>query len=828
MSSQIYNHKHLQPTGAATQGQPHQAPMISRLDHAFDSIRAEFEGLQAEVIALRAQRDDYENKVTSQVNELNIIRQSLYDLETQHGKIRSQYEDEVRALKAELDSYKRRGQEPLGLASLGRDRDRDIVARERERELALARDRELREREARERDARERDRDRDRDVVMAPAGSSRGDAHGREALGLGRPPINAPGGPPPGPGGEPLGPLALTPHAGPVGLGVGAGPGGGGGYGDPFYRERERERDRERDRERERNVLDRDLTRERDRERERDRDGRDVKRIKTERMKSDRQDQFSPSMGAQLPPSHLPTPHHLHQSISLGPAAPLPPPPSSNGAPPTPSGQPNSVAQATPKLPPTPSAGGPPYTNGPGGPGQGPGGPGQPGPGQEGANGAAGPQPYPPTPTAGSSAAAEGGAGPVATLPPPPQGASSSNPIPPMPVDLSMDPHGVPPDLKKEGPDWFAIFTPAGGEGRDGQKKRALDVQLVHTLMHESVVCCVRFSADGKYLATGCNRTAQIYDTKTGQKTCVLVDEQASKTGDLYIRSVCFSPDGKFLATGAEDKQIRIWDIASKRIRTVFEGHQQEIYSLDFSRDGRLIVSGSGDRTARIWDMNDGRIDKVLNIPEPENVDAGVTSVCISPDGRLVAAGSLDTVVRIWDVQTGQLVERLRGHRDSVYSVAFTPDGLGLVSGSLDKTLKYWDVRPILRRDASSSSSARLTPGGAGAGAGGKGEGAGEKGSQCTKNFTGHKDYVLSVAVSHDGKWVVSGSKDRGVQFWDANSAMAQCMLQGHKNSVDKWTDADLDLAPHLVISIDLSPAGNVLATGSGDWQARIWTYTTL
>lgn len=54
-----------------------------------------------------------------------------------------------------------------------------------------------------------------------------------------------------------------------------------------------------------------------------------------------------------------------------------------------------------------------------------------------------------------------------------------------MPVDLSMDPHSVPPELKKEGPDWFAIFTQAGGEGRDGQKKRALDVQLVHTLMHE-------------------------------------------------------------------------------------------------------------------------------------------------------------------------------------------------------------------------------------------------------------------------------------------------------------------------------------------------------
>ena len=37
-----------------------------------------------------------------------------------------------------------------------------------------------------------------------------------------------------------------------------------------------------------------------------------------------------------------------------------------------------------------------------------------------------------------------------------------------------------------------------------------------------------------------------------------MVDDAASKTGDLYIRSVCFSPDGKYLATGAEDKQIRV------------------------------------------------------------------------------------------------------------------------------------------------------------------------------------------------------------------------------------------------------------------------------
>lgn len=117
-----------------------------------------------------------------------------------------------------------------------------------------------------------------------------------------------------------------------------------------------------------------------------------------------------------------------------------------------------------------------------------------------------------------------------------------------------------------------------------------------------SVVCCVKFSQDGKLLATGCNRVAQIFDAVTGSKMMTLSEDISPKDGDLYIRSVCFSPDSKYLATGAEDKMIRVWDIQRKKIKWALPGHDQDIYSLDWSRDGRYIVSGSGDRTVRVSD----------------------------------------------------------------------------------------------------------------------------------------------------------------------------------------------------------------------------------
>jgi len=65
--------------------------------------------------------------------------------------------------------------------------------------------------------------------------------------------------------------------------------------------------------------------------------------------------------------------------------------------------------------------------------------------------------------------------------------------------------------------DWNVVHNP--------NSSTKMHIELRHTLEHDSVVCCVRFSNDGRYIATGCNKTAVLYDAVTGKRIAMFSNE---------------------------------------------------------------------------------------------------------------------------------------------------------------------------------------------------------------------------------------------------------------------------------------------------------------
>ena len=72
----------------------------------------------------------------------------------------------------------------------------------------------------------------------------------------------------------------------------------------------------------------------------------------------------------------------------------------------------------------------------------------------------------------------------------------------------------------------------------------------------------------------------------------------------------------------------------------------------------------------------------------------------------------------------------------------------------------------------------------------------------------GHTSAVRSVAISPDGKRIVTGSRDNTARVWEAASGKELLTLKGHQDSVD---------------SVAISPDGKRIVTGSYDRTARVW-----
>jgi WD40 repeat protein len=77
----------------------------------------------------------------------------------------------------------------------------------------------------------------------------------------------------------------------------------------------------------------------------------------------------------------------------------------------------------------------------------------------------------------------------------------------------------------------------------------------------------------------------------------------------------------------------------------------------------------------------------------------------------------------------------------------------------------------------------------------------------------GHNGFVTSVAFSPNGKHIASGSNDKTIRVWDADTSQSVSgPFTGHNNSVT---------------SVAFSPDGKHIASGSYDKTIRVWDVDT-
>ncbi len=201
------------------------------------------------------------------------------------------------------------------------------------------------------------------------------------------------------------------------------------------------------------------------------------------------------------------------------------------------------------------------------------------------------------------------------------------------------------------------------------------------------------FSQDGGFLATGGDRTVRIWDTKTGHMIAGLNDHSDQVT------CAAISADGQLLVSaGGEvtvegrrrdgsDFDLRLWDLAGKRLLHRLTGHTGPVWGVAVSTDKRFALSGGKDATLRLWDLTTGKQVHAF----AEN-DTRVWCAVFAPDGQLALSGGRKHAVYLWDVASRRLRGVLEGHTGPIMSVAFSSDGRRAVSASLDGSARIWDI----------------------------------------------------------------------------------------------------------------------------------------
>ena len=219
--------------------------------------------------------------------------------------------------------------------------------------------------------------------------------------------------------------------------------------------------------------------------------------------------------------------------------------------------------------------------------------------------------------------------------------------------------------------------------------------------------------------------------------------------------------------------------------------------------------------------------------------DAG--ALAFSPDGRILATGGWtigqEGTVKLWSTATWSEAASFTAFFQGVYSLGFLPDGVRLAGSGFDPAgegVKLWDApsaRVLWSRDRSRPRSLAVSPDGEWLAVASSDEREIEvlsvRDGSLLRRFTAHEWQLLTLAVSADGRYLVSGAADTRVKIWSLPAFTEQAVLVGHVNPV--WAvaasrDGRYVGSATIDNTVRLWRTSDGSAIASDDQGARVWS----
>jgi pleiotropic regulator 1 len=235
-----------------------------------------------------------------------------------------------------------------------------------------------------------------------------------------------------------------------------------------------------------------------------------------------------------------------------------------------------------------------------------------------------------------------------------------------------------------------------------------------------------------------------------------------------WVRCIAVEPGNEWFATGANDRIIKIWDLASGKLKLSLTGHISGVRGLAVSSRQPYLFSCGEDKTVKCWDLEYNKV-----IRHYHGHLSAVYCIGIHPTIDILVTGGRDSSARVWDMRTKAQIHALSGHSNTIASLQCQASDPQVITGSHDNTIRLWDIvagktRACLTHHKKSVRAVVLHP---------KlnmfASGAPDHIKQWTcpdgkfvQNLDGHNAIVNCMAVNSDNV-LVSGGDNGSMHFWD-------------------------------------------------------------